>query len=166
VGKSSLINSLIERKNFARISNTPGKTQSLNLYVVNNEWNIMDLPGYGYARISKVQRARWKKMIDEYLRKRQNLVCVMLLIDSRVPPQKVDIEFANWLGENSIPFILVFTKKDKLKPIELEENIEVFKKKMLETWESLPSYYVTSSETNDGREDVLEFILKTNLEIG
>lgn len=162
VGKSSLINTLIERKNFARTSNTPGKTQALNLYVVNNEWNIMDLPGYGYARISKVQRAKWRKMIDEYLNKRPNLVCVLLLVDSRIPPQESDLEFANRLGENSIPFVIVFTKSDKLKPAELEENVRVFKNTMLKTWESLPSDFITSSENRRGREEVLNFILETN----
>ena len=105
-------------------------------------------------------------MIDEYMRKRPNLVCVLLLIDSRVPPQKVDIEFADWLGANSVPFVLVFTKSDKLKPKELENNVEAFKNKMLESWESLPSSFVTSSESREGREDVLNFILETNQQLG
>ncbi|MDG2450564.1 MAG: ribosome biogenesis GTP-binding protein YihA/YsxC [Saprospiraceae bacterium] len=166
VGKSSLINTLIERKNFARTSNTPGKTQALNLYVVNNQWNIMDLPGYGYARISKVQRAKWRKMIDQYLSKRPNLVCVLQLVDTRIPPQDIDLEFANWLGENTIPFVIVFTKSDKLKPLELEKNVSIFKNKMLETWESLPSLFITSSETNKGRDEVLNFILETNQNLG
>ncbi|MEE9373615.1 MAG: ribosome biogenesis GTP-binding protein YihA/YsxC [Saprospiraceae bacterium] len=166
VGKSSLINTLVERKNFARTSNTPGKTQTLNLYVINNEWNIMDLPGYGYARISKVQRAKWKKMIDQYLSKRPNLVCVFLLIDSRVEPQQKDLEFADWLGENGIPFVMVFTKSDKLKPSELEKNVTEFKNKMLETWESLPSFFITSSEKNIGRDEVLNFVLETNQKLG
>lgn len=166
VGKSSLINTLTDRKNFARTSNTPGKTQALNLYVVNNEWNIMDLPGYGYAKISKKQRAGWRKMIDQYLSKRSNLVCVMLLIDARIPPQPIDLEFADWLGQNSIPFVLVFTKSDKLKPQELEKNVTTFKNKMLETWESLPSLFVTSSENKRGRDEVLNFILETNQNLG
>ena len=166
VGKSSLINTLLERKNFARTSNTPGKTQTMNLYIVNGEWNIMDLPGYGYARISKVQRANWRKMINQYLSKRSNLACVFLLVDSRIPPQEIDLEFANWLGENLIPFVIAFTKSDKLKPKELEKNISVFKNKMLETWESLPSLFITSSENKKGRGEVLKFILETNQSIG
>lgn len=162
VGKSSLINTLIERKNFARTSNTPGKTQTINLYMINDVWNIVDLPGYGYARISKKHRARWEKMIQQYLSKRQNLVCVFILIDSRIPPQDKDLEFINWIGEHAIPFSLVYTKADKLKPKELEENLNAFQKKMLETWESLPSSFVTSSVTREGRDKILHFIDKTN----
>jgi len=166
VGKSSLINTLTERKNLARTSNTPGKTQALNLYVINESWNIMDLPGYGYARISKRQRAKWERMIYQYLGKRPNLACVFLLVDSRIPPQESDLEFAGWLGGNSIPFVIVFTKTDKLKPSELEENISTFKNKMLESWESLPSTYITSSAKVIGRNEVLNFIEQTNLSIG
>lgn len=152
----------MERKNYARTSNTPGKTQNLNLYQVNHEWNIMDLPGYGYARISKKERAKWEKMIYNYLEARPNLACVMLLIDSRISPQESDLSFADWLGAHSIPFVIVFTKSDKLKPLELENNISVFQNKMLETWESLPSSFTTSSVSRNGRVEVLNFIDKTN----
>ena len=166
MGKSSLVNVLIDRKNYARISNTPGKTQHLNLYHINEAWNIMDLPGYGYARISKKERAKWEHMIYQYLDHRPNLSCVFLLIDSRVSPQESDLEFANWLGAHSIPFTIVFTKSDKLKPLELEENISIFKNKMLETWESLPSLFITSSVKKAGRNELLHFIEQTNLSIG
>lgn len=162
VGKSSLINTLLDRKNVARTSNTPGKTQTINLYVIDHLWNIVDLPGYGYARISKLQREKWKKMIDAYLLKRKNLINVFLLIDSRIPPQEQDVTFANWLGENSIPFCFVFTKGDKLKATQESDNIKAFHNVMMESWESLPSSFVSSSISKRGKAEILEFILNTN----
>jgi GTP-binding protein len=162
VGKSSLINSLLERKNLARTSNTPGKTQTINMFTINTEWNIVDLPGYGYAKISKKQRAKWKTMIENYLIDRPNLICVFVLVDSRLEPQEIDNDFINWLGKHSIPFCIVHTKIDKLKPEELKSSVEKFKGKMMETWESLPSFFETSSVKNTGRETVLDFIMNTN----
>ena len=156
VGKSSLINMLTGRKGLAKVSNTPGKTQTINHFLINDDWYLVDLPGYGYARVSKIQRRKWEKFIRNYLHKRANLQCVMLLIDSRIPPQDIDIEFANWLGEWQIPFVIIFTKIDnkKYKP----ENIEVFRKKMLETWEEMPQYFLSSSPKRLGKKEILGFI--------
>ena len=164
VGKSSLINMLCERKDLARISNTPGKTQHLNYYLVNDEWNLVDLPGYGYAKISKKKRAEWRKMIDSFLLKRENLCCVFLLIDGSIPPQKIDLEFINKLGEMRIPFVLVFTKTDKGKPAKNEIYRADFFKKLQETWEEMPQHFVTSSNTRIGREELLQFIQGINEE--
>ena len=160
VGKSSLINMLSGRNKLAKVSNTPGKTQTINHFIINNNWYLVDLPGYGYAKISKVQRRKWEQFIRNYLQKRTNLQCVCLLIDSRIPPQKIDLEFANWLGEMMIPFVIIFTKTDdrKYKP----ENIEVFKQAFLETWEEMPQYFLTSSKSKAGKEEFLEFIEEVN----
>ena len=156
VGKSSLINMLTGHKSLAKVSNTPGKTQTINHFLINEDWYLVDLPGYGYARVSKVQRAKWEKFIRNYLHKRANLQCVFLLIDSRIPPQDVDIEFANWLGGWQIPFVIVFTKIDnkKYKPA----NIEVFRQKMLETWEEMPQTFLSSSPKRLGKTEILAFI--------
>ncbi|MEZ4885467.1 MAG: ribosome biogenesis GTP-binding protein YihA/YsxC [Chitinophagales bacterium] len=160
VGKSSLINMLTERNKLAKVSNTPGKTQTINHFIINDEWYLVDLPGYGYAKISKVQRKKWEQFIRNYLQKRMNLQCVFLLIDSRIPPQPIDLEFANWLGEMMIPFVIVFTKTDdrKYKP----ENVEVFRAQFLETWEEMPQHFLTSARKKTGREDVLGFIEEVN----
>ncbi len=160
VGKSSLINMLTERNKLAKVSNTPGKTQTINHFIINDNWYLVDLPGYGYAKISKVQRKKWEQFIRSYLQKRSNLQCVCLLIDARIPPQKIDLEFANWLGEMMIPFVLMFTKTDdrKFKP----ENIEVFKEQFLETWEEMPQHFLTSAKKKTGREEVLSFIEEVN----
>lgn len=160
VGKSSLINMLSDRNKLAKVSNTPGKTQTINHFIINNNWYLVDLPGYGYAKISKVQRRKWEQFIRNYLQKRTNLQCVCLLIDSRIPPQKNDLDFANWLGEMMIPFVIIFTKTDdrKYKP----ENIEVFKQAFLETWEEMPQYFLTSSKSKAGKEEFLEFIEGVN----
>ncbi len=163
VGKSSLINMLTGRKALARVSNTPGKTQTINHFLINQEWYLVDLPGYGYAKISKTQRKKWETFIRSYLSKRENLQCVFLLIDGRIPPQKIDLEFADWMGELGIPFVLVFTKTDdkkKFKPA----NIKTFEKKMLETWEEMPTYFVTSARKKTGRDEVLNFITDINAE--
>lgn len=160
VGKSSLINMLSERNKLAKVSNTPGKTQTINHFVINNDWYLVDLPGYGYAKRSKQQRLKWEQFIRNYLQKRPNLQCVCLLIDSRIPPQRNDLEFADWLGEMMIPFVLIFTKTDdrKYKP----ENIDVFREKFLETWEEMPQHFLTSSKKKTGRDDVLGFIEEVN----
>ena len=162
VGKSSLINTLLNRKNIARISNTPGKTQTINLYAIDKEWNMVDLPGYGYAKISKTHRRKWKSMIEEYLMERKNLVSVFHLIDSRIPPQESDLSFVMWMGEKGIPFSFVFTKIDKLKPSELVKNLKTFNNTILESWESLPSCFTSSSITKVGKEEILQFISITN----
>jgi len=162
VGKSSLINMLLSRKDIARISSAPGKTQTINYYEVNESWRIVDLPGYGYAKISKTMRKKWWAMINNFLRKRRNLVCVFTLIDSRHKLQTNDLEFINSLGESQIPFVIAYTKTDKLKPVEIEDNLQMIKKGLLEHWESLPREFVTSANSGEGREDVLQFIQEIN----
>jgi len=165
VGKSSLINMLCGRKELARISKKPGKTQHLNFYLIDNEWYIVDLPGYGYAKISKKKRHEWEKMIEGYLLRRENLVCAFVLIDANVPPQQIDIEFVNWMGKMQIPFVLVFTKTDRLKATQLESNIEAFRQEMLKYWNDLPTHYLTSSNTGSGREELIGFIQATNQKV-
>ena len=160
VGKSSLINTLTERKGLAKISNTPGKTQCINFFSINEEWNLVDLPGYGYAKTSKKNRELWMKFTKAYLRRREQLQNVFVLIDGRIDPQNVDLDFIQWLGENGIPFSLVFTKNDK--PKKTFKNIENFKETLLETWEELPVSFITSSVTNAGREDILAYIDQVN----
>ena len=160
VGKSSLINTLTERKGLAKISNTPGKTQCINFFDINKEWNLVDLPGYGYAKTSKTNREMWMKFTKEYLKKRKQLRNVFILVDSRIDPQKIDLDFINWMGENGIPFSIVFTKNDK--PKKTFKNVEKFKETLLEHWEELPIMFMTSSVTNLGREDVLNYIDEVN----
>lgn len=160
VGKSSLINLLTGRKALAKVSHTPGKTQTINHFLINDAWYLVDLPGYGYARISKTMRQKWKRFIQSYLLKRENLQCVFVLVDSRIPPQERDLAFMNWLGEIRVPFVIVFTKTDdrKYQP----ENIEVFNKKMLESWTALPQQFLTSSKKKLGRTELLQFIETIN----
>ena len=165
VGKSSLINMLTRNKGLAKVSNTPGKTQHINYFLINEDyqpWYLVDLPGYGYAKVSKKDRAKWEKMIKTYLEGRENLQVVFQLIDSRIKPQANDLEFINWMGEAGIPFVLVFTKTDKQKAIATKKNIEVFQNTMLETWNSLPAIYKTSSKSTQGREEILGFIEELN----
>lgn len=162
VGKSSLINMLCNRKDLAKTSGKPGKTQLINHFLINEKWYLVDLPGYGYAQTSKDKREKWDKFIQEYILTRANLMCLMVLVDCRIPPQKIDVEFMNWLGENQIPFVMIFTKADKLTKGKLSENIEHYKSEMTKHWEELPKYFLTSSEKKEGRDDVLEFIEKTN----
>ncbi|MGY3211459.1 ribosome biogenesis GTP-binding protein YihA/YsxC [Mucilaginibacter sp. HD30] len=162
VGKSSLINMLAAKKGMAKTSQTPGKTQLINHFLINDNWYIVDLPGYGYARVSKDRKEDWNKFIRTYLDKRESLQCVMVLIDSRLEPQKIDIEFCNWLGEKGLSFVLVFTKADKQSAVKTDQNIAKFKKAMMATFEEVPPYFVTSSETHDGRDKVLAFIADTN----
>ncbi len=162
VGKSSLINALTGRKELARISSTPGKTQTINYFLINNEWYLVDLPGYGYAKISKTKRQKWKHMIDRYLLLRANLTCVFSLLDSRHELQKNDLEFLNWMGENSVPFVIAYTKVDKLKKTEREKYIRSIQKSLLEYWETLPKEFVTSAHTQEGSENILKFIEEIN----
>ncbi|MFM8362677.1 MAG: ribosome biogenesis GTP-binding protein YihA/YsxC [Haliscomenobacter sp.] len=158
VGKSSLINMLCRQHGLAHISNKPGKTQLLNFYRIDQTWKLVDLPGYGYARVAKTQRKAWGKMVQDYLLQRPNLFCAFVLIDSNIPPQAIDIEFINWLGAKKIPFVLAFTKIDRIKPAELEGNIAAFQAKLGETWDELPPQFRTSAAKNQGREEILAFI--------
>ncbi|MBU1820154.1 MAG: ribosome biogenesis GTP-binding protein YihA/YsxC [Bacteroidetes bacterium] len=163
VGKSSLINMLTQRKGLAKTSQHPGKTQLINHFLINDSWYLVDLPGYGYAKISKTERNKWEHMIYEYLRYRPNLVCTFVLIDSRHEPQRVDLEFMEKLGEEGIPFHLVFTKTDKLKKSgQAATQIASYRQKLLETWEEIPPSFVTSAEKGEGREPLLEAIQTYN----
>ena len=165
VGKSSLINALVQRKGLAKTSATPGKTISINHFIINNQWYLVDLPGYGYAQRSKKAREEWRVMLANYISRRRNLLYTFVLVDSRLEPQNSDIGFMEWLGENQIPFCIVFTKADKLSKNELNQNVEAYKKRLLEDWEELPPVFVTSSETKLGREEVLDFIDQQNNEL-
>jgi GTP-binding protein len=162
VGKSSLLNMLTGKKSLAKISSNPGKTQLINHFEVisqgNFKWYMVDLPGYGYAKISQSSRRRWEQMIEEYIRKRENLLCLFVLIDSRHEPQKIDLTFIDQLGKWQIPFVLVFTKSDKNKPGATQRNVNAFIRSMLETWEEPPPFFVTSSLTSEGREGILDYI--------
>lgn len=162
VGKSSLINTLMQRKNLAKTSSTPGKTQLINHFVVNNEWYLVDLPGYGFAKVPKAVREKFEKMISDYILKRENLVNVFVLVDSRHAPQNIDLEFMEWLGMSQIPFSIVFTKLDKLKPKEVEKKIREYQEKMLETWDELPVQFLTSAEKSEGRDELLSYIDQLN----
>lgn len=158
VGKSSLINMLTDHKGLAKTSATPGKTLLINHFLINNEWYIVDLPGYGFAKRSKSVQRSIEEMISSYILQREQLVNVFLLIDVRHDPQKIDIEFMTWLGENGIPFSIVFTKADKLSATQLRNNVDSYMKSLLDTWEELPPYFVTSSEKKQGREPLLNYI--------
>ena len=162
VGKSSLINMLMQRKNLAKTSGRPGKTQLINHFIINKEWFLVDLPGYGYARVSKSSKRVFQKFITNYFAKREQLVLAFVLIDCRHKPQKVDLEFMQWMGENQIPFTIVFTKADKVKPNALTRSIELYSQKMLETWEEMPNYFVTSSSKSTGRKELLDYIGEVN----
>jgi len=163
VGKSSLINKLTNKKVLAKISGKPGKTRLINHFLINKEWYLVDLPGYGYAKVPVTERKKLERLIRNYILKRENLYCLFVLVDSRHEPQKVDLEFMEWLGISEIPFAIVFTKTDKLKSEELEKNLNNYKARMLETWESMPDYFATSSETGEGKKEILDFIKKVNL---
>ncbi len=162
VGKSSLINMLTGRKKLAMTSATPGKTTLINHFLINDEWYIVDLPGYGYALRSKSDRAKLERIINEYILERQQMTLLFLLIDSRHEPQKIDMEFMEWLGENEVPFAIIFTKADKNSKTATAKNIENYKAKLLEQWEELPPIFVTSSETGQGREELLDYIEELN----
>jgi GTP-binding protein len=158
VGKSSLINMLAGNQKLAKTSGTPGKTQLINHFIIDNKWYLVDLPGYGFAKISQNTRNRWEQMIENYLRKRENLVNVFVLIDSRHPPQKIDLDFINKLGKWEVPFSLVFTKSDKETQRLVSQNVKSFFEKMREQWQFLPEYFVTSAVKNTGREKILDAI--------
>lgn len=162
VGKSSLINAMTNRKNLAKTSQTPGKTQLINHFLINEDWYLVDLPGYGFAKASKTNRASWEVFIRKYLRERSNLQCVLVLIDSRHEPQKIDLEFCCWLGEQGIPFVLIFTKADKQSLVKSEKNMAQFRKALLTWFEEIPQMFLTSSEKRQGCEEVLLFIDKVN----
>lgn len=168
VGKSSLINMLCHINKLARVSSTPGKTRNVEHFRVEgtlnsrSAWMLADLPGYGFAKASKTERAAWEKMIQNYLKERESLQNVFLLIDSRLEPQQNDLDMVQWLGENGIPFSIVFTKSDKLKAPKVDSNVAQFKRKLKETWDELPLMYITSSETSKGRDEVLGFVERVN----
>ena len=162
VGKSSLINMLTNNKKLAKTATRPGKTQLINHFLINDMWYMVDLPGYGYARTSETARRQFEKMIRDYILKRENLVCLFVLIDSRLEPQKIDLEFMEWLGENGVPFVMIFTKADKLSATQRLKCIDDYHKVMLETWETTPMAFMTSSEKRLGREEVLDYIDELN----
>lgn len=163
VGKSSLINMLVGRKNLAKTSGKPGKTQLINHFKINNNWFLVDLPGYGYAQVSRTKRAVFQSFIQEYFLKRKQLICTFLLVDSRHEPQKIDLEFMRFLGENEIPFMLVFTKSDKLKPAAINRNLQIFESKMLKAgWGAIPRIFVTSATKKDGKDKLLAYIAELN----
>ncbi|WP_321372175.1 ribosome biogenesis GTP-binding protein YihA/YsxC [uncultured Draconibacterium sp.] len=162
VGKSSLINMLTNKKSLAKISGRPGKTRLINHFLINKDWYLVDLPGYGYAQVPKAERLKWEKMLKNYILKRENLYCLFVLIDSRHEAQKVDIEFMEWLGISEIPFHIIFTKSDKLKPEELENNLKAYEERMFETWETMPGYFISSAEKGIGKDEILAFIDSVN----
>jgi len=162
VGKSSLINMLTARKSLAKTSGRPGKTQLINHFLINKDWHLVDLPGYGYARVSKSIKKTFQKFITQYFEQREQMLCAFVLIDSRHNPQPIDLEFMQWLGEHGIPFCIIFTKADKLKPNALIRNVEDYKEKMLEIWEEMPVHFITSSTNDLGRDEVLKYIEDLN----
>ena len=162
VGKSSLINALVNQKNLAKISGRPGKTQLINHFIINKEWYLVDLPGFGFAKISKSKRAEFHDMISEYLMNRNNLMCLFVLIDSRLKPQSIDQEFMQWLSEKGIPFVMVFTKIDKLGKIALAKYIGAYKIEMLKSWKELPQIFITSAEKKIGTKEITTFIENLN----
>ena len=162
VGKSSLINMLTGRKSLAKVSGKPGKTRLINHFLINDNWHLVDLPGYGYAKVSKKEKKTFQKYITAYFEKRQQLVNTFVLVDCRHEPQPIDLEFLEWMGMNTIPFSIVFTKADKLKPQAIENNIAAYKTKLMETWEELPPYFITSSANKTGRDDILNYIQDIN----
>lgn len=162
VGKSSLINMLANNKKLAKTSATPGKTLLINHFIINNEWFLVDLPGYGYAKRGKKDQEELKRIISGYILSREQMTNLFVLIDSRLEPQKIDMEFIEWLGEHGIPFAIVFTKADKSKKSKLQANISIFLKKLKEQWEELPPYFITSSEDRTGRTELLDYIDSIN----
>ena len=162
VGKSSLINAMVNIKNLAKTSGKPGKTQLINHFLINKEWYLVDLPGYGFAKISKAKRAEFHDMISEYLLNRINLMCLFVLIDSRHKPQEIDQEFMQWLAEKGIPFVMVFTKSDKLGKTALSNNIGTYKLEMLKKWEDLPEIFITSAEKRQGLSEISAYIEHLN----
>ena len=162
VGKSSLINMLCRHKGLAKTSATPGKTLLINHFIINKEWYLVDLPGYGFAKRSKKEVARLDQMIHGYILGREQLVNTFVLVDVRLEPQAIDLEFMNWLGVSGVPFSILFTKADKLSASKVKLNVDAYQKKMLETWEEMPPFFITSAEKGTGREEVLDYIEKIN----
>jgi GTP-binding protein len=162
VGKSSLINMLVNQHGLAKTSQRPGKTQLINHFLINEKWYIVDLPGYGYAKVSKNSREKWEKFIRNYITKRESLQCVFVLVDSRLEPQKIDIEFCCWLGECQVPFALIFTKADKQSAVKTDQNVAQFKKALQGWFEEVPPYVVSSAEKGQGRDEILKFIDDVN----
>ena len=162
VGKSSLINMLVNNSKLAKTSSKPGKTQTINHFLINKNWYLVDLPGYGYASISKAMRDKWQKMISDYLLYRENLQVVFVLVDSRIEPQTIDLDFIDNLGEQGIPFAIIFTKADKLSSGKIQSHVQRFKNRLLETWETLPPTFVSSAETKKGKEEILQYIEQIN----
>lgn len=162
VGKSSLINMLTNHKGLAKTSSKPGKTQLINHFLINKEWYLVDLPGYGYAKVSKQSKKTFQQFITDYFKKRRELVCAFVLVDIRHEPQKIDLEFMQWLGENAIPFAIVFTKADKLTEKQIQENVASYSEILLQQWEEMPPYFITSSENRMGKEDLLSYIETIN----
>lgn len=158
VGKSSLINMITERKSLAKTSAKPGKTQLINHFLINNNWHLVDLPGYGYAKVSKTTKRTFQKFITAYFEKRPQMICAFVLIDSRHHPQKIDLEFMQWLAEHQVPFCIIFTKADKMKPKALERNLEEYQTVMLETWEEMPKFFVSSATSKLGQDEILDYI--------
>lgn len=165
VGKSSLINMLTNRKGLAMTSSKPGKTLLINHFIINDNWYLVDLPGYGYATAGKSMREKLKSIIESYILYREELTCLFVLIDCRHDPQPIDIEFMEWLGENGIPFSIIFTKIDKLSKSKLSENLKAYRDKLFETWEELPPIFITSSEKGQGREELLGYIDQINKDL-
>lgn len=162
VGKSSLINMLTNQNKLAKISSLPGKTQLINHFKINDEWYLVDLPGYGYAKVSKSQREKFGQLIKNYIIHRQQLMVLFVLVDGRLEPQNIDLEFMEWLGTKSIPFAIIFTKADKLSSSKLNKNLLSFKRKMLEQWEVMPPYFISSAEDKRGKEEILSYIEELN----
>lgn len=165
VGKSSLINMLTGRKSLAKTSSTPGKTQLINHFLINKNWHLVDLPGYGYARVSKSTKKTFQKFITAYFEKREQMICAFVLIDSRHKPQAIDMEFMQWLGEHQVPFCIIFTKADKLKPKALEKNINFYQEEMLKIWEAMPEFFISSATSGIGKEEILNYIENINKEL-
>ena len=162
VGKSSLINMLTSRSTLAKISGRPGKTQLINHFIIDKSWYLVDLPGYGYAQVSKTEREKFAALIDGYLTGRPNLLCIFVLVDSRIEPQKLDLDFMSNLGERGLPFVIVFTKTEKLSRAKLQATVDNYQARLLEEWEEAPQFFVTSAVTAAGREDILSFIRPLN----
>ena len=162
VGKSSLINALVNNKKLAKTSSKPGKTQLINHFLINKEWYLVDLPGYGFAKVSKIQRSNFEQMINKYLLNRTNLMCLFVLIDSRHKPQDIDQKFMQWLSKKHIPFVMVFTKTDKLSKFQLEKNIKQYKSHMLKEWEEVPTFFITSAEKKEGLNEIKRYIEDLN----
>lgn len=165
VGKSSLINMLVNQKKLAKTSQNPGKTQLINHFIINKNWYLVDLPGYGFAKVSKSMRKDFNRLIKDYSEFRENLICIFVLLDSRHAPQKNDLDFMQWLGEKQIPFAMIFTKIDKLSSSALNKNLKDYKKEMLKTWEALPEIFLTSSENKIGKAEILTYIDQINKSI-